>query len=552
MTPHDLIAAFDVLAEAPDGVDRLRELVLQLAVRGKLVTQDPADEPASVLLERIARERSRLVKRGVLRRRRAVAELPAEPPFQPPNGWRWSRLADVVLWDLTDGDWVESRDQDPDGGIRLVQLADVGAGIFLDRSRRFLNGETFERLRCTALETNDVLIARMPRPIGRACLFPGLSQPAVTVVDVAIARCAQPSIDARFLVHLMNSPVMHEQVETVAAGTTRQRVSTGNLRELLIPVPPLAEQQRIVERVDVLMALLDYLQATHHARETARATLRDAAFAALRDAETRDDVDAAWTRIAENLPALVTTPADLAPLRETILQLAVRGRLVPQNPADEPARPVTPSEVQVTPPFEAPSGWVWARVQDVGEVKLGRQRAPQHHNGPHMVPYLRVANVQDGWLDLRDVKHMNFTPAEQETYRLQANDILLNEGQSRELVGRAALFRGEIPDVCFQKTLLRFRSHDVLVAEFALIVFRAYMHGGRFAQAATQTTNMAHLPAIRFAPIEFPLPPLNEQHRIIDRLDILFTHLDTIERRLIIQAEAHAAFAAAAVHHIDG
>lgn len=191
---------------------------------------------------------------------------------------------------------------------------------------------------------------------------------------------------------------------------------------------------------------------------------------------------------------------------------------------------VKPLEFTAGPEADAsitlPDGWAWARVSEVGEVQLGRQRAPQHHNGPHMRPYLRVANVYEDRLNLSDVMEMNFAPREFETYRLKAGDILLNEGQSLELVGRPAMYRGEIPGACFQNRLVRFRSGDAVNPRFAMVVFRAYLHSGRFQKIARWTTNIAHLGAERFAALEFPLPPLAEQQRIVAEIEKQFSRLD--------------------------
>lgn len=173
-----------------------------------------------------------------------------------------------------------------------------------------------------------------------------------------------------------------------------------------------------------------------------------------------------------------------------------------------------------------PLGWAWAKVDEVGEVKLGRQRSPEHHTGTHMRPYLRVANVYEDRIDLSSVLEMNFTPQEFETYQLRAGDILLNEGQSLELVGRPALYRDELPGACFQNTLVRFRTGPALEPRFALAVFRYYLHSKRFQKLARWTVNIAHLGASRFAEVEFPLPPLAEQRRVVERLDELFSDLD--------------------------
>jgi type I restriction enzyme S subunit len=134
-----------------------------------------------------------------------------------------------------------------------------------------------------------------------------------------------------------------------------------------------------------------------------------------------------------------------------------------------------------------------------------------------MRPYLRVANVLEDRIDVSDVKRMNFTPPEFEKYQLKSGDILLNEGQSADLVGRSAIYRGEIDGCCFQKTLLRFRASERLIPEYAQIVFLHYLHSKRFRRAAPITTNMAHLTLERLLPMEFPLPPREEQKFSIDR-----------------------------------
>ncbi|WP_186388781.1 restriction endonuclease subunit S [Stappia sp. TSB10P1A] len=154
------------------------------------------------------------------------------------------------------------------------------------------------------------------------------------------------------------------------------------------------------------------------------------------------------------------------------------------------------------------------RIQDVGELQIGRQRSPDVHKGPSMRPYLRVANVLDDHIDAADLMTMNFEDAEFERYRLLPGDILINEGQSLELVGRAAMYRGEPGGVAFTNTLIRFRAGPLVDPEYALVVFRAYQHMGRFREIAKITTNLAHLGLRRFAGLDFPLRPLTEQQDI--------------------------------------
>ncbi len=161
-----------------------------------------------------------------------------------------------------DGDWVESKDQDPDGDVRLVQLADVGVGRFINKSSRFMTPAKARELKCTYLESGDILIARMPDPIGRACLFPGDLKPCVTVVDVCIIRVDPKIVHSHWLVHFINSANFQRQITNNITGTTRQRISRGNLAKVAIPLPSLEEQKRIA-------AILDKADAIRRKRQQA-------------------------------------------------------------------------------------------------------------------------------------------------------------------------------------------------------------------------------------------------------------------------------------------
>jgi type I restriction enzyme S subunit len=245
-----LLDEFERLAEAPEAIARLRQFVLDLAVRGKLV------EPE---VQCVLRE--------------------TEPPWDIPESWGVLNLSDLAGAHgvFVDGDWVESKDQDPKGDVRLTQLADVGVGHFRDRSSRFMRRDVAERLNCTYLAPGDILIARMPDPLGRACIFPGDPMPCVTVVDVAILRSSRGDVHKGYVVPAINSSLFGASVLAKAAGTTRQRISRGNLGRLPFPLPPLKEQVRISAKVDQLMALCDQMEATQKERSRLlEALLREA------------------------------------------------------------------------------------------------------------------------------------------------------------------------------------------------------------------------------------------------------------------------------------
>jgi type I restriction enzyme S subunit len=173
-----------------------------------------------------------------------------------------------------------------------------------------------------------------------------------------------------------------------------------------------------------------------------------------------------------------------------------------------------------------PPGWIMSTVGQVGEVSLGRQRAPKYHHGEGMRPYLRVANVFEDRIDTTDVMQMTFSDDEFERYRLQPGDVLLNEGQSPHLLGRPAIYRGQPPDVAFTNSLIRFRVWLGVTPEWALAVFRHYMRSRRFMRESRITTNIAHLSATRFSTVEFPVPPVAEQRRIVAAIEEQFSRLD--------------------------
>ncbi len=175
-----------------------------------------------------------------------------------PQNWPAEPLGDIAHGGLfVDGDWVETKDQDPIGGVRLTQLADIGVAEFRDRSDRWMRADQAAALNCTYLQPGDLLIARMPEPLGRACLVPTGLGTAVTAVDVAVLRLERPDIDRRFVMWALNSPTAREQMVRLQSGTTRKRISRKNLARVKLPVPPFEEQQRIVEILEDHLSRLD-------------------------------------------------------------------------------------------------------------------------------------------------------------------------------------------------------------------------------------------------------------------------------------------------------
>jgi type I restriction enzyme S subunit len=227
---------------------------------------------------------------------------------------------------------------------------------------------------------------------------------------------SRPGIELRWLLHALN----WADYEEFVGGTTRLKLTQADLIKIPIPIAPLPEQRRIVARIDELFAEIEEgeaaLERARHGLDTWRRALLKAAVTGelTRDWRERKHI------IDNHADNKTGAGDDLADIRM---------------------------------PFAIPSGWTWRSIGEVGEVRLGRQRAPKYHSGPDMRHYLRVANVLEDKLDLSDVKTMNFTSEEVGRYRLVIGDILLNEGQALDLVGRSAIYHGEIENCCFQNTL---------------------------------------------------------------------------------------------------
>jgi type I restriction enzyme S subunit len=317
----------------------------------------------------------------------------------------------------------------------------------------------------------------------------------------------------------------------VARGVGIQHLGASRFAELPFPLPPQREQQRIADVAD---------RRLREIRE-AEALLRSA-LERLGEQMRETLAAAAAGELAERRPGLA---AEERP--KTRPSGGSRGKS--QGALFDAFEPSIDEDQISSEPL--PPGWRWTRVAAAGEVTLGRQRAPQHQHGPHLRPYLRVANVFEDRIDTSDILKMNFTPEEAEVYTLQHGDILLNEGQSPELVGRPAMYRDEIPGACFQNTLIRFRAGDATDPGYALLIFRHYMHSGVFRRIARWSTNIAHLGLERFRALPFPLPPLEEQQRIVAetrrRLNAIAAQIEAVELSISRLPEMEKELLAAAI-----
>ncbi|HEY7329595.1 MAG TPA: restriction endonuclease subunit S [Gemmataceae bacterium] len=439
-----------------------------------------------------------------------------------PPGWCWVSLGELAAPEpnaITDGPFGSNLKTEhyTDCGPRVVRLQNIGDGIFRDISA-YISERYFEKLRKHQVDAGDLVIAALGESLPRACLIPAWLGPAIVKADCIRFKPDERLVASAYLNYALNNEDARRRTSAIIHGVGRPRLNLTEIRSILVPLAPPPEQGRLVEKIEELLSDLDAGVAS---LRQAQATLKKYRAAVLRAAVT-GELTTEWRAVHPNVePATKLLDRILAERRrkweeEQEAKFAASGRTPPKG---------WQSKYPMLPPLdssnlaELPPNWCWASVNQVGEVRLGRQRSPAHHDGLYMRPYLRVANVFENRIDTNDVLQMNFTPAEYEVYRLEFGDILLNEGQSLHLVGRPAMYRDEVPGACFQNTLVRFRADPGVLPEYSLYLFLAYLHNRRFQKVARWTVNIAHLGADRFSSIEFPLPPVDEQRAIVAKVE---------------------------------
>ncbi len=326
-----LFENFEVLADAPNGVPKLREFILQMAVQGKLVPQDPSDLPASALLGKIKAEKNRLIKE---KKKKNIKPLPYieldEVPFELPEGWVWLRLNDV--FDVRDG--THDTPRYVANGIPLITSKNISGGALDFSNIKYISKEDHKKIKQrSGVDKYDILVA-MIGSIGNPVIVD--TNREFSIKNVALfkyyaLKFSNPQYLHSYLIYA--TPRMRKD----AAGAVQPFLSLKFLRNFPFPMPPLREQKRIVAKIDQLMALCDELEARKKKRKETRVALNDTALHTLLNAENNNEFSKSWLRIASNFDLLYDTPETVNRLRQAILQLAVQGKLVPQDPKDLPA-----------------------------------------------------------------------------------------------------------------------------------------------------------------------------------------------------------------------
>ncbi len=534
MTAAQLLTHFDRLTAVPDAIPRLRRFILDLAVRGKLVEWDPNDEPASELLKQIAVEKERLVEAGEIWKTRHLEDSePIAASFEIPQSWQWVRLDSIgaIIGGGTPSASEAANFAVPGQGIPWLTPADLGgySGLFISGGARDLSERGLKNSSATLMPKGTVLFTSRA-PIGYVAIAanPISTNQGFKSIVPYVPGCS------RFIA--LSMQYFAPEIDAKAPGTTFREVSGRIVACVPFPLPPLAEQHRIVAKVDELMVLCDRLEAARTKGEAARDRVVMASLARLNAPDPDPATFQSHAAFAlNNLTSLTTRPDQIKALRQTILNLAVRGKLVPQDPNDEPAWELLKRRkisVPDTGSFELPESWAWVNVGAVADSRLGKMLDKAKNKGTPR-KYLRNINVRWFDFDLSDMLEMRFEDSELPEFALRFGDVLICEGGEP---GRAAVWGNRRTDIYFQKAIHRVRFQDFVDSEFFVKALRASADDGRLAEYFTGT-GIKHFTGKGLAAYLFPLPPLAEQHRIVSKVDELMALCDQLATSLAMGDE---------------
>ena len=553
------------------GIKKLRELILELAVRGKLVPQNPNDEPASVLLAKIAKEKKQLIKVGKIKKQKPLPAISdEEKPFELPEGWEWARLIELCV--LENGDRSKNYPNKSvlvDSGVPFINAGHLKNGKINMSEMNFIPMARFELLRSGKVNEGDILYC-LRGSLGKTAMVHDIGLGAVAS-SLVIVRLFSP-IYSVFVHKYFDSPLAMSIMRKYDNGTAQPNLSATDLGKFDIPLPPLAEQHRIVAKVDELMAICDQLEqqqtdsiATHQTLvETLlsdlvrpQAVLRP--FDELRAQDGRSKAvrgepaePQAWQEIAGHFDTLFTTEHSIDQLKQTILQLAVMGKLVPQNPDDEPAsvllekiakekkrlikegkikkQKTLPEITDDEKPFDLPEGWEWARIVDFTIVGTGS--TPARGNTDYYFPaelnWVTSGETSDDYIGKTKEKISQLAVNETNVSIYPAGTLIVamyGQGKTRGQISELLIEAGTNQACAAIQPIndaVHHRKYIKLFFKKAYEELRSHSAGG-----AQPNLNVG-----KISKTVIPLPPLAEQHRIVAKADELMALCDNLKTHL--------------------
>jgi len=539
----------ETLADMPGAMPKLRDLVLQFAIRGSLVPQDPKDEPAIELASRALSAAKQIAEEHNLKL--PTPEFPVadrDKAFPLPKGWTWAKLGNLCV-KLGAG-------STPLGGKRVYQRSGVkflrsqnvwDDGLHLD-DVAFISPTVHQDMESTCVQPGDVLLNITGASIGRSALVPDDFDEANVSQHVSIVRLADKAL--RHFIHLcIVAPDFQSRIMQVQVGVSREGLSMARLKEFVIALPPLAEQRRIVTKVEELLALCRELEARQLTARERRTRLVHSALDHLTAAKDEQDFrkQASFTLHNSSL-ILDSVPS----LRQAILALAVEGRLVLQNPADEPANKLLvaiaaekqrflsdrhsgkakPPQGDATADIShyacPPGGWIWTTLGQVSlRIHYGYTASADHASRD--VRLLRITDIQNNQVDWNSVPGCAINEAEVAKYRLTAGDILI--ARTGGTIGKTFLVETEPPKAVFASYLIRVIPSELVSVRFLKSFLESPLYWKQL-RAKSAGTGQPNVNGEALSGLAMALPPLAEQQRIVAKVDELMRWCDELEAQL--------------------
>lgn len=530
------------------GIKKLRELILELAVRGKLVPQDPNDEPASELLKRIAAEKAELVKQGKIKKQKPLPEISEdEKPFELPDGWEWITLSEIA----TINPKIEVTDDEQE--ISFVPMPCISTrfdGAHDQEIKKW--GEVKKGY--THFADGDIALAKITPCFenSKAVIFKGLKGGVgVGTTELHVARPISSELNLQYILLNIKSPHYLSMGESMMTGSAGQkRVPRSFFENYPIPFPPNTEQTRIVGTFSKLMFLCDQLEQQSLTSLDAHQQLVETLLATLADSQNAEVLAENWARISQHFDTLFTTEASIDALKQTTLQLAVMGKLVPQDPDDEPAsellkridqekaqlvkegkikkqKPLPPVSDEEKP-FELPEGWEWCKLQNItSKITDGDHKTPPRISNGYKL--LSAKNVRDGYIDYDNCDYIseeNYLKSRERCLPEIGDLLIVSVGGT---IGRSSLIKESanfalvrsvaiIKPLLFNSDYLKFSMDSFLLQK----IINETKRGG--AQPCLYLSEISNF--------LFPMPPEKEQKRIVSKIEHLSSICDRLKSRL--------------------
>lgn len=521
------------------GIKKLRELILELAVRGKLVPQDPNDEPASELLKRIAAEKAELVKQGKIKKPKLLPEISEEEkPFELPAGWEWARINDIASF--TNG-YAFKSSEFQDSGVGIVKIGDIDISGFISTGGMSYVSEKNINVLPEEMRVNpgDMVIAMSGATTGKL----GFNKTKNTfLLNQRVGKIAPYSVDKEFIYHYLSTRI--EANLSISLGSAIPNISTAQINRIIIPIPPSNEQIKITARVKSLISLCNQLEQSSLASLDAHQQLVETLLTTLTDSLNANELAENWARISEHFDTLFTTEASIDALKQTILQLAVMGKLVPQDPNDEPAsellkriaqekaqlvkdgkikkqKPLPPISDEEKP-FELPDGWVWCRL---GELALKSEAgwSPQCENTPRSGEQwgvLKISAVTWGEYQPEENKALPAHLSPREEFEVKENDFLISRANTAELVARSVVVPEKTPgNLMLSDKIIRFEFSSLVSAHYISLVNNSIFSREYYKEVAGGTSSsMKNVSRNQVSELLIGLPGYNEQLKIVENI----------------------------------